>query len=135
MPPEERARYLSLRGQMLYMQDWECICFIAIPMMQDLPQMLKTGVFINDLALHDSSRELLLAGTQQQAEIRLLLHQEATKAERLTESAQRLEMERQRTNNLLYQLLPAAVADKLRAGANPLETCQSFDCVTVSKRH
>lgn len=43
--------------------------------MSHLPQMYKSGLFINDFALHDSSRDLVLASTQQSAELKLLLHQ------------------------------------------------------------
>lgn len=35
--------------------------------------MLKTGLFINDLSMHDSSRDLVLAGTQQSAELKMAL--------------------------------------------------------------
>ena len=41
----------------------------------NLNQMYKSGLFINDFALHDSSRDLVLASTQQAAELKLLLHQ------------------------------------------------------------
>jgi len=37
--------------------------------------MFKLGLYINDLSIHDSSRELVLAGTQQSAELKLLLDQ------------------------------------------------------------
>lgn len=37
--------------------------------------MIKMGVYVNDLNLHDSSRELILAGTQQSAELQLALDQ------------------------------------------------------------
>ena len=37
--------------------------------------MFNTGLFINDLWMHDSSRDLVLAGTQQSAELKLALDQ------------------------------------------------------------
>lgn len=37
--------------------------------------MFRAGLFINDLSLHDSSRDLVLAGTQQSAELKLALDQ------------------------------------------------------------
>ena len=37
--------------------------------------MFNTGLFINDLSMHDSSRDLVLAGTQQSAELKLALDQ------------------------------------------------------------
>jgi len=37
--------------------------------------MHSLGLYINDLSMHDSSRDLVLAGTQQSAELRLALDQ------------------------------------------------------------
>ena len=41
--------------------------------MQNLKQLYHSSLFINDFAMHDSSRDLILANTQQAAELRLLL--------------------------------------------------------------
>ncbi len=43
--------------------------------MENLDRMFETGLFINDLSMHDSSRDLVLAGTQQQAELKMALEQ------------------------------------------------------------
>lgn len=43
--------------------------------MRDVQSMWKTGLFINDLSMHDSSRDMVLAGEQQSAELRLALEQ------------------------------------------------------------
>lgn len=37
--------------------------------------MFKTGLYINDLSMHDSSRDLVLAGTQQSEELKRALIQ------------------------------------------------------------
>ena len=37
--------------------------------------MFRLGLYINDLSIHDSSRELVLAGTQQSVELKMLLDQ------------------------------------------------------------
>ena len=43
--------------------------------MDNLDRMFQTGMYINDLSMHDSSRDLVLAGTQQQAELNMALEQ------------------------------------------------------------
>ena len=43
--------------------------------MPNLDAMFQTGLFINDLSMYDSSRDLVLAGTQQSAELKLALDQ------------------------------------------------------------
>uniref|UniRef100_A0A8C4GUV9 guanylate cyclase n=1 Tax=Dicentrarchus labrax TaxID=13489 RepID=A0A8C4GUV9_DICLA len=45
---------------------------------ETVEDMIKMGVYVNDLNLHDSSRELILAGTQQSAELQLALDQVKT---------------------------------------------------------
>lgn len=148
----------------MYMEEWESLCFLAVPVsvrlphllrhggavssskddaysMQDLSQLYKSALFINDFAMHDSSRDLVLANTQQAAELRLLLSkvtaaqrytaaidgetwQEAEKAAAMRQRNAELALERQRTDEIVYQLLPKAVADQLRSGADRMSTCQ-----------
>ena len=43
--------------------------------MKSLDDMFNSGLYINDLSMHDSSRDLVLAGTQQSAELKLALDQ------------------------------------------------------------
>ena len=43
--------------------------------MENLEKMFDKGLYINDLSMHDSSRDLVLAGTQQSAELKLALDQ------------------------------------------------------------
>ncbi len=43
--------------------------------MPTLDKMLEIGLYINDLSMHDSSREMVLAGTQQAAEFKIALEQ------------------------------------------------------------
>ncbi len=46
--------------------------------MPTLDKMLEIGLYINDLSMHDSSREMVLAGTQQAAEFKIALEQVCT---------------------------------------------------------
>uniref|UniRef100_A0A914UQ07 guanylate cyclase n=1 Tax=Plectus sambesii TaxID=2011161 RepID=A0A914UQ07_9BILA len=124
MADDEKQRFITLKGQMMYMEEWESICFMGIPVMANLRQMYKTGLFINDFALHDSSRDLVLASTQQAAELKLLLDQESQKSEKMKESMASLRQERKRTDNLLYQLLPKTVAEQLRRGESAVASCE-----------
>lgn len=49
--------------------------FVPLRSIETVEDMIKMGVYVNDLNLHDSSRELILAGTQQSAELQLALDQ------------------------------------------------------------
>lgn len=50
-------------------------CPLLVCSIETVEDMIKMGVYVNDLNLHDSSRELILAGTQQSAELQLALDQ------------------------------------------------------------
>ncbi len=41
--------------------------------LQDINSMQQAGLYVNDLSMHDSSRDLVLAGTQQSAELKMAL--------------------------------------------------------------
>ena len=76
--------------------------------------------------------DILLAGTQQSVELKLALDQEQQKSKKLEESMRKLDEEMRRTDELLYQMIPKQVADRLRRGENPIDTCEVmkiFNCV------
>lgn len=126
MDQEERdeEKYLRLKGQMIYMENWKMIMFLGTPVMPDLNALISTGLYINDLSMHDFSRDLMLAGTQQSVELKLALDQEQQKSKKLEESMRKLDEEMRRTDELLYQMIPKQVADRLRRGENPIDTCE-----------
>lgn len=100
------------------------IMFLGTPVMPDLTSLITTGLYINDLSMHDFSRDLMLAGTQQSVELKLALDQEQQKSKKLEESMRKLDEEMRRTDELLYQMIPKQVADRLRRGENPIDTCE-----------
>lgn len=83
--------------------------------------------------MHDFSRDLMLAGTQQSVELKLALDQEQQKSKKLEESMRKLDEEMRRTDELLYQMIPKQVADRLRRGENPIDTCEVTFCDRIEK--
>lgn len=67
---------------------------------------------------------MVLTGTQLSVELKLALDQEQQKSKKLVKSVKKLDEERRRTDELLYQMIPKQVADQLRNGENPVNTCQ-----------
>uniref|UniRef100_A0A1I8GB62 guanylate cyclase n=1 Tax=Macrostomum lignano TaxID=282301 RepID=A0A1I8GB62_9PLAT len=135
------ANAVKFRGQMKYMDQWDAIVFLGTPIMRDVSVMANLGLYINDLSMHDSSRDLVLAGDQQSAELKEALEavlnlssklfQEEAKSRQLEESMCKLDEEMKRTDELLYQMIPKGVAERLRSGTSAIDTCETFDDVTV----
>ncbi|CAL8095198.1 unnamed protein product [Calicophoron daubneyi] len=128
---EDSETGFHLRGQMKYMIEWDAITFLGTPIMKDVNAMWEVGLYLNDLSMHDSSRDMVLAGEQQSAELKLALEQESEKRRRLEESLRRLDEEMKRTDELLYQMIPRAVAERLRSGEAAMDTCENFEDVTI----
>jgi guanylate cyclase len=92
--------------------------------LENLEIMFHTGFYINDLSMHDSSRDLVLVGTQQSAELKLALDQEKQKSKAIEESIKKLDIEMKKTDQLLYQMIPKKVADRLRSGESVMNLCE-----------
>lgn len=41
---------------MIYMENWYMIMFLGTPVMPKLTSLISTGLYINDLSMHDFSR-------------------------------------------------------------------------------
>ena len=52
-----------LIGQMMFFAEWNVILYLCSPILNDINSLQTAGLFINDLAMHDFSRDLLLTGT------------------------------------------------------------------------
>jgi guanylate cyclase len=74
--------------------------------------------------MHDSSRDLVLIGNQQSAEIKLALDQERQRSKALEDSMKRLDNEIKKTDQLLYQMIPKKIADRLRNGEPVVNICE-----------
>lgn len=51
-----QEKILRLKGQMIYMDNWRMMMYLGTPVMPDLNALIATGLYINDLSMHDFSR-------------------------------------------------------------------------------
>ena len=88
--------------------------------------MFNTGFYINDLSMHDSSRDLVLVGNQRSFELKMALEQERDKSKSLEDNMKKLDDEIKITDKLLYQMMPKKIADRLRVGDPVMNTCEVY---------
>jgi guanylate cyclase len=84
--------------------------------LHNLENMFNTGFYINDLSMHDSSRDLVLVGTQQSAELKLAADQEKQKSVVFSEIMEKLEIEIKKNNDLLTQMVPKRILERIGDG-------------------
>ena len=65
---EDIDKTLHIKGQMIFIQEWSLMLFLACPIMKGLNNLIWSGLFINDLSMHDYSRDIMLANAQQDME-------------------------------------------------------------------
>lgn len=131
MMEEEVDKSLHLKGQMNFMADWNVVMFLGSPAIKDLEGLNFASLFICDLSMHDFSRDLLLASSQQSNDLKDALDSENEKTKLMEESMNKLDEEMKRSDILLAQMMPKSVSDKVKAGASPVETCEIFESVTI----
>lgn len=128
---EDVDRSLHLKGQMHFMADWNVVMFLCSPALKDIEQLASSGLYVCDLSMHDFSRDLLLASSQQSNELKDALSAEVEKTKAMEESMSKLDTEMRRSDELLSQMMPKSVAVKIKEGASAVDTCEIYEMVTI----
>lgn len=66
--------------------------------------------------MHDYSRDIMLATTQEHIEIRMSLAAVESRSKEMALQMRRLDEVQKKTDELLYQMIPRSVAERLRSG-------------------
>ncbi|KAK7893582.1 hypothetical protein WMY93_022734 [Mugilogobius chulae] len=122
---KERS-FIKLRGQMLWMDSLDCMLYLCSPKLRSLQELQDSGLHLADLAQHDVTRDLVLLNQQRLAEMELT-NQLERKKEELRILSHYLEVEKEKTEMLLYAMLPRHIANQLKDGksveAGEFEVC------------
>merc|ERR550532_3902159 len=116
---------------MVYMKEWEQMLFLACPMMSDLNNLIWSGLFINDLSMHDYSRDIMLATTQEKIQMKMTLQTMEKKSAKLDEQQKKLSDVMKKSDDIIAQMLPKSVAEDLAKGKTNAEIQKSYECVTM----
>jgi len=129
--PDDKRRCLKLKGQMMFMEDWDAALFLGTPIMESLDKMFMTGLFINDLSMHDCSRDLVLAGTQQQAELKIAMDNEKSKSAKLESVLREMEAMDSKVSSLLNGFVPRTIATSINRKEDLSSYCMTYDPCTM----
>uniref|UniRef100_A0A8C6SQN0 guanylate cyclase n=1 Tax=Neogobius melanostomus TaxID=47308 RepID=A0A8C6SQN0_9GOBI len=113
-------------GQMVWMDSLGCMLYLCSPKLRSLRELQESGLHLADLAQHDVTRDLVLLNQQRLAEMELT-NQLERKKEELRVLSHYLEVEKEKTETLLYAMLPRHIANQLKDGksveAGEFEVC------------
>ncbi|XP_063866036.1 guanylate cyclase soluble subunit beta-1-like isoform X1 [Scylla paramamosain] len=109
--PEQRC--LRLKGQMIYLPETDLMLFVCSPSVLNLDDLYRRGLYLSDIPLHDATRDLVLLSEKFEAEYALTTNLEIL-TDKLQQTHRELKSERQKTDKLLYSVLPISIANELR---------------------
>lgn len=104
---------VKLMGQMIYMENNDLMLFVCSPSVANLDDLNNTGLYLSDIPLHDATRDLVLLSEQFEAEYKVQ-KKLTSLTEQLNMMKNELEEEKNKTDRLLYSVLPPTVANELR---------------------
>eukprot|EP00091_Calanus_sinicus_P001654 TRINITY_DN11681_c0_g1_i1.p1 TRINITY_DN11681_c0_g1~~TRINITY_DN11681_c0_g1_i1.p1 ORF type:complete len:319 (+),score=92.88 TRINITY_DN11681_c0_g1_i1:210-1166(+) len=128
---EDVDKTMHIKGQMVFIDEWQQMLFLACPIMKDLNNLVWSGLFVNELSMHDYSRDIMLFGSMEQIEMKMALQGAEVKAANLNNQLKKFEETKKKTEKILSQMLPKHVADDLKAGKSPMDTCEAYPEVTM----
>ena len=113
---------------MIYVEERDAILFLCSPSVSNIADMRNKGLCLNDIPIHDATRDLVLLSENIQKELELT-QQLRVVSEHLTKIHNELESEMLLYNRLLESVLPISIAESLcEMKSVPAER---FDCVTL----
>ncbi|XP_041968469.1 soluble guanylate cyclase 89Db-like [Aricia agestis] len=125
------ARAVLLKGPIYFLEEIDSLIFLCSPIFNDLEELRQAGLYLADMNGHGLSKEMLLQGWQHLSRLELLFEKAESRSMTLEKSCRLQDQWKKRGDQLLYSMIPKAVADHLRAGKSPMAACQGFECVTV----
>ncbi|XP_058062211.1 soluble guanylate cyclase 89Db-like [Anopheles bellator] len=124
-------RSILLKGEMRYIKDINSLVFLCSPLIQNLEELREMGLYLNDLNPHGLSREMVFQGFQHYSRLDLMCERAEQRTEELETSLVLADSWKRQGDELLYSMIPRSIAERLREGQNPHDTCQTFEEVTV----
>lgn len=119
---------LKLKGQMIYLPENGWMLFVCSPIASSISDLSNSSLFLSDIPVHDATKDLVVI-SEQFAEDYDLVRDLEVLTDQLQQSFRNLEAEKTKTDRLLYSILPASVAIKLRN--NRPVPATKYDNVTV----
>ena len=116
---------------MILIQEWNQMLFLACPIMNDLSNLMWSGLFVNELSMHDYSRDIMLATSQQSIEMRMALANAEKRSGQYAAQLKRIDDLVEKNDKTFYHCLPKEISDKMQRGGSYLDGCGVFESVTM----
>uniref|UniRef100_A0A0N4WIY8 guanylate cyclase n=1 Tax=Haemonchus placei TaxID=6290 RepID=A0A0N4WIY8_HAEPC len=120
---------LCLKGQMLPTCDGNYIIFLCSPYVTTVRDFVDLKLYLSDMPMYDATRDLVMLNQSRICQMELNKKLEET-VRQLKALAEDLERKKQRTEHLLYEFVPAAIAESFRLG-KPVPPQEYSECTVM----
>uniref|UniRef100_A0A0N4ZD30 guanylate cyclase n=1 Tax=Parastrongyloides trichosuri TaxID=131310 RepID=A0A0N4ZD30_PARTI len=120
---------VELKGSMVHLENTDYILYLCSLSVTTVREMVVNNLFLSDMQKHDGTRDLIMLNQSRMSQVELNRKLEET-TKSLKRMAMDLEIETQRTDELLCQLMPATVAEGLRQGKT-IEACEFIEATCL----
>ncbi|EGT60305.1 hypothetical protein CAEBREN_28377 [Caenorhabditis brenneri] len=110
-----QGHHLKLKGQMMLLSSKKHIIYLCSPYVTSINELMQYGMRLTAMPLHDATRDLILLNQQRLSDVEVNLQLEANN-EQLETMTRELEIERQKTDSILKDMLPRRIAQQLLSG-------------------
>merc|ERR1719394_1508446 len=124
---EDLDKTLHIKGQMFFISEWQLMLFLACPIMKGLNNLIWSGLFINDLSMHDYSRDIMLANAQQDMEAGLAKMQLNKKIAATKNNEDKCSALKKQNDELGYLYVPTQISIDLIQGKTAEELSTKVD--------
>merc|ERR1719443_667237 len=132
---EDIDKTLHIKGQMVFIAEWKLMLFLACPIMKGSNNLIWSGLFINDLSMHDYSRDIMLANAQQDMEAGLAKMQLNKKIAATKNNEDKCSALKKQNDELGYMFLPTQVSIDILQGKDPSEMTQKVERAALLMVH
>ncbi|EFP03135.1 CRE-GCY-35 protein [Caenorhabditis remanei] len=113
--PTDEAKTVLLKGSMVFIDEGKYILYMCSVNVTTVRELIERNLHLSDMQRHDGTRDVIMLNQSRMSQVELNRTLEET-TKKLKKMAQELEIEKQKTDELLCELMPASVADSLRSG-------------------
>ncbi|XP_014675483.1 PREDICTED: guanylate cyclase soluble subunit beta-1-like [Priapulus caudatus] len=129
--PEEggaEVETLRLKGQMIYMEENDCMAFLCSPRVRSLEELAQHGLHLSDIPCHDKTRAMVLMSHERRGE-RSLMNRLEEASISLQVLHAKLNQEKERTVEVLMEILPSNIVASLLE--NKSVDAEQYDMVSI----
>ncbi|KAL6723748.1 hypothetical protein Aduo_018722 [Ancylostoma duodenale] len=126
---DEEVKPILLKGSMIIVSGGSYILYISSVNVATVRELIERNLHVSDMQRHDGTRDLIMLNQSRMSQVELNRKLEET-TKNLKKMASELEVEKQKTDELLCELMPASIADALRQG-KMVEASDFADCTLL----